>query len=162
MFTSAWFGVARNSPSKSLWGDVAHGCLRSNKNKHSAHVQSLPVHKQQLQPTCEFALKWSQMCTVYANPVPLVQPMFQHADATVLELNGSAALERVQVAIRGQAQWVPEAQRCLSRVIGVIGVIYCVKLSCQVSSPQFWFISQLVNPTCAPSSFSKARKGEAV
>ena len=57
------------------------------------------------------------MCTMHANQDPLVQPMFQHADATVLELNGSAALERVQVAVRGQAQRVPEAQRRLPRVI---------------------------------------------
>mmetsp|Transcript_109188 Transcript_109188/g.223060 ORF Transcript_109188/g.223060 Transcript_109188/m.223060 type:complete len:336 (+) Transcript_109188:373-1380(+) len=37
----------------------------------------------------------------------------QHADAAVLEFHSAAALEGVNVAVRGQAERVPEADRCL-------------------------------------------------
>ena len=113
---------------------VASGAAKTNIRHMFEAFQSINSNYSPLANLHSNDLKCAQ-CTQIQ--ILLVQPMFQHADATVLELNGSAALERVQVAIRGQAQWVPEAQRCLSRVIGVIGVIYCVKLSCQVSSPQF-------------------------
>ena len=47
--------------------------------------------------------------------IHVFQTMFQHADAAVLELNRSAALEGVQVTIGGKTQRVPKSQRCLLR-----------------------------------------------
>ena len=84
------------------------------------------------------------MCTVYANQDSLVQPMFQHADATVLELNGSAALERVQVAVGGQAQRVPEAQRRLSQVESHVKSAVSIQHISTGKEPYEYLCTQLV------------------